>query len=71
MERLQVLQDYYNTTVDERLSQLVKVKCIPGQKQTTIGFSVSNPSSQSIYNVPVNLSVTSDAEGKTKRIPSL
>jgi len=63
-----ILQDYYNQTIDARMENLVQATCTPSNNLTTIGFSVSNPSSQSLYNVACHLDVISDNPSRLKRV---
>jgi len=69
-----ILLERYNETVNERMSDLVKVQCIPGSKQTTVGFSVANPTSQSLMDVTVSVEIEckdgdgNDVAGKTKGV---
>ena len=64
----QQLQSYYNETIDFRLANLLDIKCMPAQYQTTIGFSISNPSNQSLYEINARLEIETDApNGRTKR----
>ena len=65
IEYYTVLQNYYNSTIDRRLEDLVQIRCIPTRKMTTIGFSVSNPSGQSLYDVKAYL--RTDNKGTLKR----
>ena len=65
IEYYTVLQNYYNSTIDERLEDLVQIRCIPTRRMTTIGFSVSNPSGQSLYDVKAYL--RTDNKGSLKR----
>ena len=65
----ELLLDYYHHTVNVRLNDLVKLKCMPGLAMSTFGFSVANPSGESIYGVEVTLEIESSKEGgKIKKI---
>jgi hypothetical protein len=57
------LLEVYNTAIGIKLSELIKLRCIPDQAQSTFNFSVSNPSGTSLFDVVATLRVWGGGTG--------
>jgi hypothetical protein len=63
------LLDFYNRSVEIRLADIVKLRCVPDQNYSTFNFSVNNPSSTSLFDLTATLQVTGEGTGqKIKRV---